>query len=78
MSHYFGLRSGRFQSGGRGSLSGLMPYKDANAVVVEMADEVLPVSHQCSQAHTGRLLLFLPDGKKPVCRRLYMTCPSEL
>jgi predicted TIM-barrel enzyme len=28
---------------GRGSLSGLMPYKDANAVVLEMADEVIPV-----------------------------------
>jgi hypothetical protein len=29
--------------GGRGSLSGLLPFKDANGVVVEMADEVLPV-----------------------------------
>jgi predicted TIM-barrel enzyme len=28
---------------GRGSLSGMMPYGDANAVVVEMAAEVLPV-----------------------------------
>ena len=28
---------------GRGSLAGLMPYGDANAVVVEMAGEVLPV-----------------------------------
>lgn len=28
---------------GRGSLAGLMPYKDANAVVLEMASEVLPV-----------------------------------
>ena len=35
--------SGRFRMAGRGSLSGLMPYKDANAVVVEMADEVIPV-----------------------------------
>lgn len=28
---------------GRGSLAGLMPYGDANAIVVEMAAEVLPV-----------------------------------
>ena len=28
---------------GRGSLSGLMPYGDANAIVVEMAREVLPI-----------------------------------
>jgi predicted TIM-barrel enzyme len=32
--------SGRFRMGGRGSLAGLLPYKDANAVVMEMADEV--------------------------------------
>lgn len=35
--------SGRFRMAGRGSLAGLMPYKDANAVVLEMASEVLPV-----------------------------------
>src|SRR5687768_5189859 len=35
--------SGRFRMGGRGSLSGLMPYGDANAIVMEMAAEVLPV-----------------------------------
>ena len=29
--------------GGRGSLAGLMPYGDANAIVVDMAREVLPV-----------------------------------
>lgn len=28
---------------GRGSLAGLMPYGDANAIVVEMASEVLPI-----------------------------------
>ena len=28
---------------GRGSLPGLMPYGDANAIVMEMAGEVLPV-----------------------------------
>lgn len=35
--------SGRYRMGGRGSLAGLMPYGDANAIVVEMAREVLPV-----------------------------------
>jgi predicted TIM-barrel enzyme len=35
--------SGRFRMAGRGSLAGMMPYGDANQVVVEMAREVLPV-----------------------------------
>lgn len=35
--------SGRYRMAGRGSLAGLLPYGDANAVVVEMAREVLPV-----------------------------------
>lgn len=35
--------SGRFRMAGRGSLAGLMPYGDANAIVMEMAGEVLPV-----------------------------------
>jgi len=35
--------SGRFRMAGRGSLAGLMPYGDANKIVVEMASEVLPV-----------------------------------
>jgi predicted TIM-barrel enzyme len=35
--------SGRYRMAGRGSLAGLMPYGDANDVVVEMAAEVLPV-----------------------------------
>ncbi|KAL7956009.1 TIM-barrel-protein domain-containing protein [Trichoderma compactum] len=35
--------SGRFRMAGRGSLSGLMPYGDANGTVVDMANEVLPV-----------------------------------
>ena len=34
---------GRYRMGGRGSLAGLMPYGDANAIVVDMAREVLPV-----------------------------------
>ena len=36
--------SGRFRMAGRGSLAGLMPYGDANAIVMEMGNEVLPVA----------------------------------
>jgi predicted TIM-barrel enzyme len=35
--------SGRYRMAGRGSASGMMPYGDANAIVVEMGAEVLPV-----------------------------------
>jgi len=35
--------SGRFRMAGHGSLAGLLPYGDANAIVMEMAAEVLPV-----------------------------------
>jgi len=35
--------SGRYRMAGRGSLAGLMPYGDANAIVMEMAREVLPI-----------------------------------
>ena len=35
--------SGRYRMAGRGSLAGLMPYGDANAIVLEMAREVLPI-----------------------------------
>ena len=35
--------SGRYRMAGRGSLAGLMPYGDANAIVMEMAGEVLTI-----------------------------------
>jgi len=35
--------SGRFRMAGRGSLAGLLPFADANAIVLDMANEVLPV-----------------------------------
>lgn len=35
--------SGRYRMAGRGSLSGMMPYGDANQIVVEMGQEVLPI-----------------------------------
>jgi predicted TIM-barrel enzyme len=38
--------SGRYRMAGRGSLAGLMPYGDANAIVMDMAREVLPVARR--------------------------------
>jgi predicted TIM-barrel enzyme len=38
--------SGRYRMAGRGSLAGLMPYGDANAIVLDMAREVLPVARE--------------------------------
>ena len=35
--------SGRYRMAGRGSLAGMMPFGDANGIVVDMAREVLPV-----------------------------------
>ena len=35
--------SGRYRMAGRGSLAGLLPYGDANAIVMEMGHEVLPI-----------------------------------
>jgi predicted TIM-barrel enzyme len=38
--------SGRYRMAGRGSMAGLMPYGDANAIVIDMAREVLPVARK--------------------------------
>lgn len=38
--------SGRFRMGGRGSLAGMLPYGDANSIVMDMAREVLPVARK--------------------------------
>src|SRR6202167_1240140 len=35
--------SGRYRMAGRGSLSGLLAYGDANQIVVELSREVLPI-----------------------------------
>ncbi len=40
------FNSGRYRMAGRGSLACLMPYGDANGIVVEMAGDVLPVVRQ--------------------------------
>jgi predicted TIM-barrel enzyme len=36
--------SGRYRMAGRGSLAGMMPYGDADAIVLEMGSEVLPIA----------------------------------
>jgi predicted TIM-barrel enzyme len=38
--------SGRYRMAGRGSLAGMMPYGDANAIVMDMAREVLPIARR--------------------------------
>jgi predicted TIM-barrel enzyme len=38
--------SGRYRMAGRSSMAGLMPYGDANAIVMEMGSEILPVVDQ--------------------------------
>lgn len=38
--------SGKFRMAGHGSLSGMMPFKDANAVMLEMGEEILPILKQ--------------------------------
>jgi predicted TIM-barrel enzyme len=60
--------SGRYRMAGRGSLSGLMPYGDANAVVMEMAKEVLTVVQEvpvlagvCASDPFRQMPLFLKE-----------------
>ena len=60
--------SGRYRMAGRGSLAGLMPYGDANQIVVEMASEVLPVVQRtpvlagvCGTDPFRRMDYFLPQ-----------------
>jgi len=63
--------SGRYRMAGRGSLSGLMPYGDANAIVMEMAAEVLPVVRNtpviagvCGTDPFRRMDVFLDEVKR--------------
>ncbi len=62
--------SGRFRMAGRGSLAGTMPYGDANAIVMEMAREVLPIVRKtpvlagvCGTDPFRIMKLFLRDVK---------------
>jgi len=60
--------SGRYRMAGRGSSAGLLSYGDANQIVVEMAEEVLPVVKQtpvlagvCGTDPFRRMHRFLPQ-----------------
>ena len=60
--------SGKYRMAGRGSLAGLLPYGDANQIVVEMAAEVLPVVQStpvlagvCGTDPFRRMEVFLPQ-----------------
>lgn len=60
--------SGRYRMAGRGSLAGLLPYGDANAIVVDMAREVLTIVEQtpvlagvCGTDPFRRMEVFLPE-----------------
>ena len=53
--------SGRYRMAGRGSLSGLLAYGNANDVVMEMAHEILPVTQ-----HTP--VLAGVNGTDPFCQ----------
>jgi len=62
--------SGRYRMAGRGSLAGLLPYGDANQIVVEMAAEVLSVVKHtpvlagvCGTDPFRRMEVFLPQLK---------------
>ncbi len=63
--------SGRYRMAGRGSLAGLLPYGDANAIVVDMAREVLPVVKDtpvlagvCGTDPFRLMDIFLPELKR--------------
>jgi len=63
--------SGRFRMAGRGSLAGLMPFGDANAIVMEMAAEVLTVVKEtpvlagiCGTDPFRQIPLFLKEIKE--------------
>jgi predicted TIM-barrel enzyme len=63
--------SGRFRMAGRGSLSGMMPYGDANAIMLDMAREVLPVVKRtpviagvCGTDPFRRMDVFLDEVKR--------------
>ncbi|EHR61563.1 phosphoenolpyruvate hydrolase family protein [Saccharomonospora cyanea] len=60
--------SGRYRMAGRGSLAGLLPYGDANAIVLDMAREVLPIVRDtpvlagvCGTDPFRRMDVFLPE-----------------
>jgi len=60
--------SGRYRMAGRGSLAGMLPYGDANAIVVDMAREVLTIVDEtpvlagvCGTDPFRQMEVFLPE-----------------
>ena len=58
--------SGRYRMAGRGSLSGMMPFGDANAIVVDMAAEVLPVVQDTPVGDANAIVVDI--GGRKCCR----------
>jgi predicted TIM-barrel enzyme len=63
--------SGRYRMAGRGSLAGLLPYGDANQIVVDMGSEVLTIVEHtpvlagvCGTDPFRRMDVFLPELKR--------------
>ena len=63
--------SGRFRMAGRGSSAGLLPFGDANAIVVEMSAEIMPVVEHtpviagvCGTDQFRRMPLFLEELRR--------------
>jgi predicted TIM-barrel enzyme len=63
--------SGRFRMAGHGSLSGLLPFGDANAIVMDMAREILPAAREtpvlagvCGTDPFRLMALFLDDVRR--------------
>ena len=54
--------SGRFRMAGHGSLAGLMPFGDANAIVLEMAAEGVPVVKKTPAWRRSSPPTDAPDG----------------
>ena len=70
--------SGRYRMAGRGSLAGMMPYGDANAIVVEMAGEVLPVVTKTPVLATLVMAVLLPICPRPPARAASSGATSEI
>jgi predicted TIM-barrel enzyme len=67
----FIYNSGRFRMAGRGSAAGLLPYGDANAIVMDMVGEVLPVVKRtpvlagvCATDPLRQMPIFLEELKR--------------
>ena len=55
--------SGRFRMAGRGSLSGLLAYGDANKIVTEMGQEVLPIVKKLQYLRAFAVLILSASWK---------------